>query len=103
MLVKVTIELSAQCEEICCSSMEYQVDCNQGLEEIYEETMKLVKVSLCVGKTRPLLTHDRVSSSGNVTREKVLESSTRKHDPRLDQSDRTGRNERLGDCIWLDR
>lgn len=67
--------------------MQFQVDCNQELEDIYEGTLKLVKLSFCASNTRPLLTLNSVSSLGSATRETVLQSSTRKYDPRLDESD----------------
>lgn len=73
--------------------MQFQVDCNQQLGYIYKGTMELVEVSYCLSSnTKLLLTLNSVSSSGSVTREKVLKLSTRKHVPRLDESDRTGRN-----------
>ena len=52
--------------------MQFQVDCNQELEDIYEGTLKLVKVSFCASNTRPLLTLNSVSSLGSATRETVL-------------------------------
>lgn len=84
--------------------MHFQVDCNQQLGDIYKGTMELVEVSHCLSsKTRLLLNLNSVSSLGSATTEKVSEPFTRKHDPRLDGSDRTGSDERLRNCVLLDR
>ena len=78
------IEIPVRFQGIRCSFMQFQVDCNQQLGDIYNGTMELVEVSHCLSSnTRLLLNLNSVSSSGSATRGKVLKPFTRTYDPEL--------------------
>ena len=71
--------------------MQFEVDCDRPLEDIYEEIMKHVKVCFFLSKSILLLILNSISSLGSVAREKGLRLYTKMRDPRRNRSNAVGR------------
>ena len=78
------------------------MDCDRPLEDIYGETMEIVKVSFCMSSAGLSLIHGRVSSPRSARMEMVLGLFTTRT-PRLKESNLFQRRKMLQKLFVFDR